>query len=116
MPCLRSPRHDALGKSACVITIRMDAYDPHHEYCVTLTNLSRNGIQLCLAEPLPCDEHAVIRIRHVQGDLDVELAGVVRWRRTSGDDGWSIGCEFNEPLSYEVLGELFLRGILEMKR
>ena len=79
-----------------------------------LVNLSRSGLQITIGEPLAREELVTVHIRDAQGTVEVALKGWVRWQRSLGPQNWSIGCELEQPLSYEALGELFLSGILDM--
>ena len=47
--------------------------------------------------------------------VDVTLPGTVRWLRACGPEQWTTGCLFDQAVSYELMGELFLSGILEMR-
>ena len=54
---------------------------------------------------------------HIEGEaerLKVALPATVRWQQLGDDGTWAIGCAVTEPVGYEVMGELFLSGILDM--
>jgi hypothetical protein len=81
---------------------------------VKLVDLSRQGVQLRLASPRKPGENLNIRIQCEESRLDATLRGTVRWQKTAGGERWAVGCIFEEELSYELMGELFLSGILQM--
>ena len=110
----RAPRHDARPRVPCEVRAELSSRNPIVERPAKLVNLSRSGLQITLGEPLAREEVVTVRIRGAQGMVDVVLRGWVRWQRSLGPQCWSIGCELEQPLSYEALGELFLSGILDM--
>jgi hypothetical protein len=110
----RAPRHDVRPRVPCEVRAELSSRDPIIDRPAQLVNLSRQGLQIAVGEPLASDEVVTVRIREVQGRLDVALRGRVRWQRSLGSQTWGIGCELEEPLSYEALGELFLSGVLDM--
>lgn len=109
----RAPRHEVRPRVPCEVRAELSSRHPVVDRPAQLVNLSRNGLQIALSEPLARDEIVTVRIRDAEGRLDVALRGRVRWQRSRGPQSWGIGCELEQPLSYETLGELFLSGILD---
>ena len=110
----RAPRHDARPRVPCDVWAELSSRHPIVERPAKLVNLSRSGLQITIGEPLAREELVTVHIRDTQGTVEVALKGWVRWQRSLGPQNWSIGCELEQPLSYEALGELFLSGILDM--
>jgi hypothetical protein len=111
---VRRPRHEAIALDTCRVWLELDSRQPPAERAATLIDVSRHGLQVTLAGPVDLEEHVVVHIEEAQARLDVALAGYVRWQRPCEAQGWTVGCVFDEALRYEVMGELFLAGILNM--
>jgi hypothetical protein len=108
---VRKPRHTTAQGQAVEAWLeraggRLDA---------ELANFSRHGVGLIAGEPAEIDERVTLRIRHTESGLDLSLAGTVRWRRARAEGRWLLGCQLDQPVSLETLGELFLREILDAK-
>ena len=106
----RKPRHPTVEGQAVETwleraTGRLDA---------ELADFSRNGAGLFTSEPAVDGERVTVRIRHAESGLDLSLAGSLRWQREHHESRWLLGCEFEEPVSLETLGELFLSEILDV--
>jgi hypothetical protein len=112
---IRRPRHDAVQDSLCHVWVERIARDPKARQDVALVDVSRLGLQVKLTDSLEPDEPLVVHIQHSQAKLDVALAGRVRWQRQCHDGHWAVGCVFDQAIDYEVMGELFLCGILSMQ-
>lgn len=104
----RHPRSDVQQLLSHDVTAELTQRFPVVVCPATLVNLSRNGLQIFLCEPLMRDERLIVRIHDAKGGPRVALNCTARWRRTGECGCWSIGCEFDTPLSQEVLGQLFL--------
>ena len=112
---VRRPRHEAVQNP----TVRIWLESPHTNLpldCeVELVDLSRQGAHLRLSRPVEPGESFLIRIQCEDAQLDVTLQGIQRWQRTDGPEKWAVWCVFDEELGYELMGELFLSGILDME-
>lgn len=108
----RRPRHPAAGDEAVSVSIERAVRSPGADEGVELVDLSRQGARLLVADPPAQDEPLVFRLGVQHTGLDLALPGAVRWLTQQDDGRWLIGCEFTEELSLEMLGELFLCGIL----
>jgi hypothetical protein len=113
---LRRPRHEALDIEGCRIWLELAGREPVASYEVRLVDLSRHGMQVRIAAPVATGEDVILHICDTNDRLDLALPGTARWQRASGEGVYSVGCLFDELVDYEVLGELFLRGILDMGR
>jgi hypothetical protein len=105
-----------LDNERCRIWIELVGREPAAVFEAKLIDLSRHGMQVQLAAPVVTGERVVLRIHDASDGLDVALAGLVRWQRAAGTGAWNAGSIFDDMVDYEVLGELFLRGILDMGR
>jgi hypothetical protein len=77
-----------------------------------LHNLSRTGFQLQVPVALMIGEAVRLQL-HIEGrGLVLSLPSTVQWQRPAGDDTWLAGCQCEQPVDWESLGELFLNGIL----
>jgi hypothetical protein len=111
---VRRPRHEATASTSCHVWLELISREPCTQRNAELVDLSRQGLQLKLDAPLDPEESVVVRIQHTANRLDLKLTGHTRWQRACEDGRWAVGCLFDEPLGYEILGELFLSGILSM--
>ncbi|MFV1965571.1 MAG: PilZ domain-containing protein [Pirellulaceae bacterium] len=111
---VRRPRHEAVRNDACRAWLEFPHQDLPPVREVELVDLSRHGTQLRYARPIEPGASLCIRIHCDEENLDVALQGTVCWQRTFGPARWAAGFVFAEELSYELMGELFLSGILDM--
>ncbi len=84
---------------------------------VELIDFARNGAQLRIAggpesSCLAKGEVVVLGLRAQKTGLDIRLPGTIRWQQAAGPGQWLVGCEFDEEVPLETLGELFLNEIL----
>ena len=54
-------------------------------------------------------------LREPSARLEVQLSGKVQWQRRTDDQQFAIGFQFAEEVNWEIMGELFLSGILDQK-
>lgn len=107
----RRPRHAANGDEAVSVSIERPLGSPGGSEA-QLVDLSRQGARLVVGDPPAENEPIVFRLSDEHTGIDLALPGAVRWLTKQDDGRWLIGCEFTEELSLEMLGELFLCGIL----
>ncbi|HJT34587.1 MAG TPA: PilZ domain-containing protein [Pirellulales bacterium] len=108
----RRPRHPAADDEAVSVSIERPLGSPGTDGEAQLVDLSRQGARLVLGAPPAENEPIVFRLSDKHTGIDLALPGAVRWLTKQDDGRWLIGCEFTEELSLEMLGELFLCGIL----
>lgn len=106
----RRPRHQSTGGELAVALVRHAGRSPA-ALAASLVDFSRQGARLTVACQLDPAEPVVVRFQSGGIGLDLDLAGAVRWQ-TYQAEHWLVGCQFDEEVSMETLGELFLRGIL----
>lgn len=86
--------------------------DPSQRYPVQLLDFSRHGSGARLDLQLDTGESVTLVIEDEGGKFTASLPGMVRWVVSEGDDVWMFGCLFAETVSWEICGELFLRGFV----
>ena len=109
---VRRPRHSATGSSPGQVLLETLSENPSDPQEVRLLDLSREGAKLELSSPVPPKAEVVLHVQDDSLGLAVALRGRVRWQRAQGVGRWDLGCLFDEPVAYEVIGELFLSGVL----
>lgn len=107
---VRRPRHEALPDSGCSITLDWIASSRRLE--ADLGDVSRLGLRLILDSSLPEDARIRLRLEQPANRFSATLPVTVRWSRLGDDGRWAVGCVFDQELSWELMGELFLNGIL----
>ncbi|MGH7136689.1 MAG: PilZ domain-containing protein [Pirellulales bacterium] len=108
----RRPRHVPDEEAAIELVLRRAPGERPQVVTADLLDLSRQGTRLRTKAVLGEGEVVTICVRTGELALDLDLTGVVRWRKQEAGGRWSYGCEFKDELSLETLGELFLCGIL----
>jgi hypothetical protein len=106
----RRPRHEVLDENDCRITVQGSGSPD--QWDAELADVSRQGLKLILAARLPEDSRAELCLEQPANQFRVALPVTVRWARVMDDGRWSAGCIFDQELSWELMGELFLNGIL----
>lgn len=106
----RNPRHNRGDQHRLQLTVTKDAEQKHLE--AELVDVSRNGICFLTDHPFfSRHDHVHLKLVDPQSDFRMEVNCEIRWQRIEGEQ-FSIGCQFDEELSWETLGEMFLNGIL----
>lgn len=105
----RKPRHPTVEGQAVEAWFER----PAGRLAAVLADFSRHGAGLLTGERVDDGERVVVRIRHAESGLDFSRTGTIRWQRNQSEGCWLVGCEFDEPVSLELLGELFLSEILD---
>lgn len=107
---IRRPRHGATidSNSQVVAELCIGSRSVPAE----LADLSRLGLKLVVNTAVAADDRLQLRLTQPASRFQLELAITVRWCRPEGDGKWSVGCVFDQELSWETMGELFLNGIL----
>jgi hypothetical protein len=110
---LRDPRYIiAEGNEVPVEVRRIDGRQPQ-VVRGTLADFSRKGMQLRSDTSLEIGEVVSATLHDGKLSFQIELEGTVQWQRQSADGDYAIGLKFAEDVNWEVLGELFLSGILD---
>ncbi|HUY89364.1 MAG TPA: PilZ domain-containing protein [Pirellulales bacterium] len=117
----RKPRHHVADASQ--VSVRLNRANAEFAGGLTaeLIDFARNGAQLRVADEPDAawpsnGEAVVLELRSEKPGLDIRLPGKIRWQQAEGPGQWLIGCEFDEEVSLETLGELFLAEILSDRR
>jgi hypothetical protein len=112
----RRPRHPAAGAEGTRVVIEPVAPASSEPIEAELLDLSRQGMRIRAAVPFSVGETIDVRINQPPPGPALRRRGTVRWRRPEAQGGWSIGCQFSEPVDWETLGELFLNDVLSTDR
>lgn len=110
---VRNPRH-AIGQSHSVrIEIERAQPSPADSPVAApeVLDFSRGGCRLRLTAELRKNEPLVLRIADGNSGLALELLATVRWSHAAGEQ-FEAGCQFDNAVDFEELGELFLAGFL----
>lgn len=111
---VRNPRHRiATGTESSVEIRRAAGRDPEN-VPGKLVDFSRSGLQVQIDAKFDEGEEVIVRLHDPRSEFELLLSGRVRWQRPAGNGSCSVGCEFDEEVTWESLGELFLNGILSM--
>lgn len=113
----RKPRHHVADASQASVRLERAGDESDGGIVAELIDFARNGARLRIIAapglPLPAKGEAVVlRLRTLKPGVDIRLPGAVRWQQAEGPGQWLVGCEFQEEVSLETLGELFLNEIL----
>lgn len=109
---VRRPRHTAVDDSESRIWLETVADTPEVRHDLQLVDFSRKGAKLTLNLPVAPDSDVILHIEATSQGVDLQLPGKVRWQRIEGPGSWVLGCMFEQEVPYEVIGEMFLSGVL----
>ncbi len=109
----RSPRHKAVDGGE--IRVQLKRSSDHYAAAedAVLVDLSRHGVRLIAAVEPAAGESVEVRLGNRDGQLLLGLPATVRWCRTEADGQCDIGCSLVNELPWDVLGELFIGGVLD---
>jgi len=109
---IRRPRHSAVENEQSRVWLDRSLGELGALVEAQLVDFSREGAKFELSGPVVPDESLLVRIQDKANSLDITLPAVVRWQRAEGPGKWAMGCLFDQEVPYEVVGELFLSGVL----
>lgn len=107
---VRRPRHEVLEGSGCEVTVQWIASEA--PLIADLGDVSRHGLRLVLDAEIPGESRLRVRLKQPTNAFELVLTMTVRWACLQDDGRWTAGCEFDQQLSWETMGEMFLNGIL----
>ncbi|MGE3777140.1 MAG: PilZ domain-containing protein, partial [Pirellulaceae bacterium] len=102
--------HEAQPDAECRLLLKL--VDSHGEYVGYLADLSRQGLKAATEGELPTDELVRIEAELPDGRLLLSPRATVRWAKIQDNGQWTAGLQFDQELPWEVMGELFLSGVL----
>jgi hypothetical protein len=108
----RQPRHAASGEAAPRVRIQRPQADEGTSCDASLLNFSRGGCRVRCRENFREGEAVLVRLGDPARGLELSLPGTIRWCRDEDEKGFAAGCQFDDEVNYEQLGELFLAGFL----
>ncbi len=112
---LRKPRHAAADESGHRVFITCVRDETTESQPADLLDLSRDGFCLRTAAPLTLGALVTVDLRQEVCGFAVTLQGEVRWQREQDDGTYLLGCQTEQPLDWETLGELFLSNVLTVE-
>ena len=108
----RRPRHAVAAAAGLPVTVTPTGPRPPASFQADLLDLSREGFRLRSAVPLAVGESFTLELREEKFGLALTLSGTVRWQQPQPEEIWLLGCQSQQQLDWETLGELFLNEIL----
>jgi hypothetical protein len=111
----RKPRHEVATAGLPVAITRVGPRPPAC-FQADLLDLSREGFRLRSGVELAVGESFALELRDEKSGLALTLSGTVRWQQPQPEQIWLLGCQSQQQLDWETLGELFLNEILATSR
>ena len=108
----RRPRHEVQPDARCYVQL---IAENEEYYEGQLVDLSRHGLKLITDGEIPVDGMVRVQAELPIGAVQVSPAATIRWSRLEDDGRWAAGLVFEQELSWEVMGEMFLNGILSVQ-
>ena len=109
---VRHPRHPVQESGTIAITIQRAKPTPNAVGVPEILDFSRGGCRLRWSERLQKSEPITFCIADTANGMTLELPATVRWCREVDGEQFESGCQFDQEIDYEQLGELFLAGFL----
>jgi hypothetical protein len=103
------------GKVLPVVVVTSDDNGDNITVHGSIVDLSRNGSKVELDGPISNQTRLCLQLSADALAGVVEIAANVCWCRPTDNDRWWIGCSFDEPLSFQVLSQLALTGLIDRR-
>jgi hypothetical protein len=107
----RRPRHEAQPAAECRLFLTPKSA-PDEPISAQLADLSRHGLKAVTVQDLPENLVIQIDIELPEGRMKLTDSARVCWSHHQNEDQWAVGLSFDHELSWELMGELFLSGVL----
>jgi hypothetical protein len=108
----RRPRHEAQpgAEYRLVVTVQTTG----EKFAAQLADLSRQGLKAVTERELGSGETVEIQLELPEngGLIQLSKEATVRWVKLQDDGHWALGLQFPQELPWEIMGELFLGGVL----
>jgi hypothetical protein len=108
----RQPRHPTCRERGAPVSIEIGHNANVQPFAAWLQNVSREGFMFSSPKKLAVGERVRVVVEADSTESPLTLYGEVRWSAEDGDSRWQLGCRADTNVSWEQLGELFLRGVL----
>ena len=109
---VRHPRHPVQESGAIAITVEAPNSGSEATDAPEIVDLSRGGCRLRWNQPLEKNGPITLCIADTGNGLKLQMPATVRWCRKIDGQQFESGCQFDQEIDYEQLGELFLAGFL----
>ena len=109
----RLPRHEVTSAERARLRVRRIPDSAGEPVTAVLVDFSRQGLRLRSVERFAIGERLAIQVSAGE-DFTWPNEVTIRWRREEQAPESIYGGVFDEPVEWEVLGELLLRGVLSM--
>ena len=90
---VRGPRHEAVDPEKCCVRLEFVSRQPVTYCTAQVVDLSRQGVQVRLNQPVANGEALLVHIQDKDGHLNMSIEAKIRWLRVSETDGWSAGTQ-----------------------
>ena len=110
----RSPRHIVADEHQVQVSLLEPAKGSGTAIKGEIIDFSRHGVCLTVPSDAQVPAQTVLRLFNPDVSLDVHIPCHLRWCRPDAEsNGAMVGCAFDQELSFETFGELFLAGLLQ---
>ena len=108
----RNPRYVIAEGQQTVVDLRRESEPIGLPVVAELIDFSRKGMQVSTDLELTVGEEITATLRDPGRKVELGLGGHVQWQRRI-DQRFAVGIQFTAEVSWEIMGELFIRGILD---
>jgi hypothetical protein len=108
----RRPRHEAQPSAEYRLLVTL--HSTGETLTAQLADLSRQGLKAVTDREMSSDEtvEILLELPENEGQIQLSKSATVRWVKPQDDGQWALGLQFPQDLPWEVMGELFLCGVL----
>jgi len=107
----RKPRHEAAETSG--LELRLEDNGQVVGFG-ELLDCSRTGMRFQASDSVAAGSALIVHFSAPSENIDWATPAILRWCQANAT-GWECGCEFEEELPWEQLGQLLLGGYLSME-
>jgi hypothetical protein len=106
----RPPRHEPQANTQSRLAIK--SADARESVIAELVDLSRQGLKAVCDHQFRNGASVGVEIQLPTTSMQLSPSAKIRWCRIQEDGRWAVGLLFDQELSWEAMGELFLNGVL----
>ena len=108
----RDPRYVIAEGHQAVVDLRHSREPIELPFLAELVDFSRKGMQVHTDVEFEVGEEVTATLRDSSSKVELPLTCHVQWQRPI-ENGFAVGFQFDKEVSWEIMGELFIRGILD---